>query len=73
MALHWNIESREKLVVVVADGNVEMEEAERATWAVSAIVSTGSTPPVITCRAAWNRPLQLDCSIAARRMPFLDL
>lgn len=39
MALRWNIESREKLVVVVADGNVELEEAERM---LDALVRSGA-------------------------------
>jgi hypothetical protein len=39
MALHWHVESREKLFVVVADGNVEMEEAERM---LDAVVCSGA-------------------------------
>lgn len=39
MALHWHIELREKLFVVVAYGNVEMEEAERM---LDAVVCSGA-------------------------------
>lgn len=39
MALHWHIESREKLFVVVADGNVELEEVERM---LDELVGTGA-------------------------------
>jgi hypothetical protein len=40
MALHWHIESREKLFVVIADGNVELEEAEQM---LDAVVCSGAT------------------------------
>lgn len=39
MALQWHIESREKLFVVVADGNVELEEAEQM---LDAVVCSGA-------------------------------
>lgn len=40
MALHWHIESREKLFVVIADGNVELVEAEQM---LNAVVCSGAT------------------------------
>lgn len=40
MALHWHIDSREELFVVIADGNVELEEAEQM---LDAVVCSGAT------------------------------
>ena len=39
MALHWHIESREKLFVVVADGHVALEEAQQR---LDALVGSGA-------------------------------